>query len=64
MTGNVPRWPRRIRSQPTVTFRLPNLQVLERLDRNVANAGLNRSGYIRLALLRAMESDEALEDQS
>jgi hypothetical protein len=58
MTDKVPRWPRRPRHQPTITFRLPNDLLLKRLDEHAANAGVDRSGYIRRALLRAMDSDE------
>lgn len=64
MTDNVPRWPRRTRYQPTITFRLPNHETLERIDDYAAKAGVDRSGYIRRALLRSMESDEAIEDES
>jgi hypothetical protein len=55
-------WQRRVRRQPTITFRLPNHRVLERIDQHAAEAGIDRSGYIRRALLRAMDSDETLED--
>jgi hypothetical protein len=58
MTDNVPRWPRRVRNQPTITFRVPNHKILERLNRHAEEAGLDRSEYIRRALLRELLADE------
>jgi hypothetical protein len=48
----------RTRSQPTVTFRLPDRRSLARLNREAANAGIDVSAYIRRALLHEMLSDE------
>jgi hypothetical protein len=62
MTENVPRWPRQPRSSPTVTFRLPNHELLDRLNEQAAGAGIDRSAYIRRALLRAMDTDNALKN--
>jgi hypothetical protein len=58
------QWQRRVRNQPTVTFRLPNRMILECLNQHATEAGLDRSEYIRRALLRAMDSDEMVEDGS
>jgi hypothetical protein len=64
MTENVPRWPRQVRSSPTVTFRLRSHEFLDRLDEHAAEAGIHRSAYIRRILLRAMNSDNAATDAS